>query len=92
MQYTIQSTHTYRPRGLRPKPIYKPLVLDGNSNHICDASGRAIFTPPDEAAAECNVKMIQVCCDTLDDVNKGRKEVVAATAETLGSIRVVFVL
>lgn len=40
------------------------------------------FAPPDDAATECKVKVMQVCCDTLEKVKEGLDAVLAETVAT----------
>ncbi|KAL3906120.1 MAG: hypothetical protein SGILL_009402 [Bacillariaceae sp.] len=79
IQYTIQPTHTYKTRRLRPKLLSNLWTKISETTIIFVAPADVQFTPPVEAATECNVKVIQICCDTLDKVKEGLKAVVAAT-------------
>jgi len=78
-QYTIHPTHTYKVRRLRPKLISNLWTTIVETSIIFVTPAGVQFTPPDAAATECNVKLVQVCCDTLGTVKRDLKAVVAET-------------
>lgn len=81
-QYTIQPTHTYKIRRLKPKLISNLWTTISQTTIIFVTPAGVQFTPPEDAATECNVKVMQVRCDTLDDVKEGLNAVVAETVAT----------
>ena len=78
-QYTIQPTHTYKTLRIRPKLLNNLWTTISETTIIFVTPAGVQFTPPSDAATECNVKVMHVCCDSLQDVNEGLTKVVAET-------------